>query len=141
MKRTVSRIIAMFIVYDYLINGQLNIDGILDIMKKAYAEEEFEYDKDFTLELVNGVISNQREIDFIISLHLKNYTLDRISYVDRSLLEIGVYELVFTNIPTNIIINEIVEISKNYSEIEGYQSSKFNNAILDAVAKEKRNGK
>ena len=82
--------------------------------------------------------NNQKELDFMISMNLKNYTLDRLSVVDRSLLELGAYELLFTTTPTNIVINEIVEISKEYSELDDYKSSKFNNAVLDAIAKSRK---
>ncbi len=137
MKRTLTRIVAMQIIYNYNITKVLDFTGIIDIVNDETTEYEIEYLK----QLVNGVIDNQAQIDFMISLHLKNYTLDRLSVVDRSLLEIGTYELLFTTTPKNIVINEIVEISKEYSELEDYKSSKFNNAVLDAIAKSNVNGK
>ena len=134
MKRTCSRIIAMQVIYNYNLNNELNFTGIVDIAN----QEEVEYDYDYLVELTNGVINNQKELDFMISMNLKNYTLDRLSVVDRSLLELGAYELLFTTTPTNIVINEIVEISKEYSELDDYKSSKFNNAVLDAIAKSRK---
>ncbi len=134
MKRTCSRIIAMQVIYNYNLNDELNFTGIVDIAN----QEEVEYDYDYLVELTNGVINNQKELDFMISMNLKNYTLDRLSVVDRSLLELGAYELLFTTTPTNIVINEIVEISKEYSELDDYKSSKFNNAVLDAIAKSRK---
>ena len=135
MKRTCSRIIAMQIIYNYNLNKELNFTGIVDIVD----EESVEYDVNYLKQVVNGVVDNQKEIDFMISMHLKNYTLDRLSLVDRSLLELGAYELLFTKTPANIVINEIVEISKEYSELDDYKTSKFNNAVLDAIAKSKEN--
>ncbi len=134
MKRTCSRIIAMQVIYNYNLNNELNFTGIVDIAN----QEEVEYDYEYLVELTNGVINNQKELDFMISMNLKNYTLDRLSVVDRSLLELGAYELLFTTTPTNIVINEIVEISKEYSELDDYKSSKFNNAVLDAIAKSRK---
>lgn len=134
MKRTCSRIIAMQIIYNYNINKVLDYTGIVDMVD----EEKVEYDIDYLKSIINGVIDNQSQIDFIISMNLKNYTLDRLSVVDRSLLEIGAYELLFTDTPKNIVINEIVEISKEYSEVDDYKTSKFNNAVLDAIAKSKK---
>lgn len=134
MKRSNSRIIAMQIIYNYNINKTLDYDGIVDIVN----EEEVSYDKEYLKELVEGVIDNQKEIDFIISINLKNYTLDRLSIVDRSLLELATYELIYTTTPSNIVINEAIEISKEYSEIDDYKTSKFNNAVLDAIAKSKK---
>ncbi len=134
MKRTCSRIIAMQVIYNYNINKVLDFEGIVDIVN----HEEVDYDVNYLKEIVNGVIDNQKEIDFMISLNLKNYTLDRLSVVDRSLLELGTYELLFTTTPSNIVINEIVEISKEYSEVDDYKTSKFNNAVLDSIAKSKK---
>ena len=131
MKRTCSRIIAMQIIYNYNLNKELDFTGIVDIVD----EESVEYDANYLKQVVNGVVDNQKEIDFMISMHLKNYTLDRLSLVDRSLLELGAYELLFTKTPANIVINEIVEISKEYSELDDYKTSKFNNAVLDAISK------
>lgn len=131
MKRTLSRIIAMQIIYNYNTNKMLDFEGIIDIVN----EEEVEYDFEYVKKLVSGVIDNQEKIDFVISMNLKNYTLDRLSVVDRSLLELGTYELLFTDTPSNIIINEIVEISKEYSEVDDYKTSKFNNAVLDSISK------
>ena len=127
MKRTCSRIIAMQVIYNYNLN-----------VRYKNIEPEVEYDYEYLVELTNGVINNQKELDFMISMNLKNYTLDRLSVVDRSLLELGAYELLFTTTPTNIVINEIVEISKEYSEFDDYKSSKFNNAVLDAIAKSRK---
>lgn len=136
MKRTISRIIAMQVIYNYNFNKILDYTGVLDIIN---SDEKVEYDESYLKQLVNGVIDNQKEIDFIISMNLQKYTLDRLSGVDRGLLEIGTYELLFTSTPKNIVINEIVEISKEYSEIDDYKTSKFNNAVLDSIAKSRNN--
>ena len=135
MKRTVTRIVAMQIIYNYNMTKKLDFEGIVDIVN----DETNEYDLDYLKQIINGVVDNQAQIDFMISINLKNYTLDRLSVVDRSLLELGTYELLFTDTPKNIVINEIVEISKEYSELDDYKTSKFNNAVLDAIAKSKSN--
>lgn len=142
MKRTTSRIIALMILYNNEINNNLDYQGTMEMIDEDLKfQEDVIYDEDFAQELVQGVINNQKEIDHKISIHLKNYTLDRLNYVDRNLIRIGVYEMMYTNTPTSIIINEIIEISKEYSEIEGYESSKFNNALLDKIARDLSNGK
>lgn len=134
MKRTLSRIIAMQIIFNYNTTKSLDYEGIIEIIN----EEEVSYDENYVKELVSGVVDNQVKLDFIISMNLKKYTLDRLSIVDRSLLELGAYELLFTDTPSNIVINEIVEISKEYSELDDYKTSKFNNAVLDAIAKSRK---
>lgn len=138
MKKTISRIIAMQVIYNYNINKVLDYIGILDIINKENTEP---FDEEYAKKIIIGVIDHQEEIDFNISLSLKNYTLNRLSVVDRSLLEIGTYELLFTDTPKEIVINEIIEISKEYSELDDYKTSKFNNAVLDSIAKRIQNGK
>ena len=84
MKRTLSRIVAMHVIFNYNMTKVLDFNGVVDIVNT----ETSEYDETYLKELVNGVIDNQAQIDFIISMNLKKYTLDRLSIVDRSLLEI-----------------------------------------------------
>lgn len=136
MKRTTTRILTMMILYQYEITKELNILSVINMI-----DEEINYDQEFLNNLVNGVVNNMNDIDYKISVNLKKYTIDRLSYIDRNLIRIGVYELLYLKTPESIIINEIVEISKEYSEIEGFESSKFNNSLLDKIAKEMKNGK
>lgn len=143
MKRTVSRILAMMVLYNYDMTKDLNLSLVDDIIQNdiEVSKEEIPFDTQFMMQLVEGVVENQRKIDYTISIHLHNYTLDRLSYIDRSIIRIGTFELMFTNTPTEIIINEAIEISKTYSEIEQYDSSKFNHALLDKIAKGLKDGK
>ena len=69
------------------------------------------------------------------AINLENYPLDRLSYVDRTLIRIGVYEMMFTKTPHKVIINEIVNLSKEYSQTDDFLSSKFNNSVLDKISK------
>ncbi len=140
MKRTIGRIVAMFSLYAYDIQKKDVTEDILHLIDDEQMEN-IEYDPIFVHELVQGTLSNLREIDHIISLNLKNYTLDRLSYVDRSILRLGCYELLHTNTPRNIIINEMVELSKEYSELDDFPSSRFNNAVLDKIGKGTNHGK
>jgi len=127
MKRTISRIRAMIYLYN------------LDLLKRGdnelntFLESDIEYDKDFYNQLIDGVIKNIKEIDKIISINLSNWTLDRLSYIDRNLIRIGVYELKYVKTPKSIVMNEIIEISKEYSQTEDYQTSKFNNSLLERI--------
>lgn len=127
MKRTISRIRAMIYLYN------------LDLLKRGdnelntFLESDIEYDKDFYYQLIDGVIKNIKEIDKIISINLSNWTIDRLSYIDRNLIRIGVYELKYVKTPKSIVMNEIIEISKEYSQTEDYQTSKFNNSLLERI--------
>lgn len=134
--RTTSRIIAMILLYNYELNKQLDYDGIFRVIN----EEGVSFDDEFLKDLVEGVIQRLKEIDYNISINLENYTIDRLSIVDKNIIRIAVYELLRTDTPVNIIINEAIDISKVYSETEDYQSSKFNNSLLDKIARGVRNG-
>jgi len=130
MKRNISRIKAMMVLYSKEINEnyeELNALYDLDIDLQA--------NEDFVNELVLGVSKYKKEIDFIISTNLEHYTISRLNFVDQAIIRIAVYEMKYTNTPHNIIINEALEISHEYSETMDDQSSKFNNSVLDKISK------
>jgi len=92
--------------------------------------------KDFAEELVFGVFDNRDEIDKSISEAAENWQLNRMAVVDRNILRITTYELMFRqDIPPKVSINEAIEIAKKYGDPD---SSKFVNGILDKINKTKR---
>ena len=84
-------------------------------------------------ETIDYYIEHQNEINKIISEKLNNYTLDRISKVDRNVLRLAASELLSTNTPKKIIVNEAVKITKIYSDVNSY---KFVNGVLKNVINE-----
>ena len=87
--------------------------------------------KDFAVRLVNGVIANQAIIDEKISRYTANYELKRISAVDRNILRMAIYEMLFCNdVPPIVAINEAIDIAKKFGTEE---SGKFVNGVLDRV--------
>ena len=86
--------------------------------------------------LVDGVHSHLEEIDTALARYAEHWKIHRMAAVDRNLLRLGLYELMFVReIPFPIIINEALEIVKEFSDQEGTQ---FLNGILDAARKEFR---
>ena len=84
--------------------------------------------------LLVGIHENEKEIDQHISKHAENWRLERMSVIDRNILRLAVFELIYQNdIPASVAINEAVEIAKRYSTDD---SGPFINGILDAMAKE-----
>lgn len=135
MRRTISRVKVLSELYQYdLLNQQINIDNFDELLNEV-DDEKIEYDEVFAKTLYNGIISNLSAIDRMIALCLENYPLDRLSYVDRSLLRIGTYEMMYTKTPHQIIINEIINLSKEYSQDDLQKTAKFNNAVLDSISK------
>ena len=89
--------------------------------------------KSYIEKLVKGASKNQKTIDDLISLNLKNWKLSRIESLVRSILRISIYELLYeTNVPKKVIFNEYIEITKFF--FDGEESSLIN-AVLDAVSK------
>jgi len=91
--------------------------------------------KEFSAQLLQGVVDHMREIDEKISKYAANWQLERMAFVDRNIMRLGCFELLFRqDIPPKVAINEAVELAKKYS---GLESGKFVNAILDQVKIEK----
>jgi len=123
----------MIVLYNYdLLGEKPNYEYLNQIIQE---EEEVSLDEDFFNELVDGVINNWDEINRIFSRNLKNWTFERMSIVDRNLIRIAIYEMLYTKTPATIIINEILNLTHEYSELDDGLSSKFNNKILDEIRK------
>ncbi|MCX7661338.1 MAG: transcription antitermination factor NusB, partial [Candidatus Omnitrophica bacterium] len=112
----------------------------LSKLKQLYADKELTDDiKDFIERIVKGVKQNQEIIDEKISSYATNWQLNRMPVVDRNILRMGCFELLFCkDIPPKVSINEAVELAKKFSTEE---APKFINGILDKIKKEKENQK
>jgi len=90
---------------------------------------------EFALNLFNGVMQNLEKIDEAINTHLsKDWEFDRLDNVDKAILRLGIYEILFTDLPYQVAINEAVEIAKILSTSN---STRFINGVLDRIAKDK----
>jgi len=90
---------------------------------------------EFALSLLNGVIKHLDKIDEVITKHIsKDWEFDRLDSVDKAILRLSVYEILFTDLPYQVAINEAVEIAKLLSTSN---STKFINGVLDRIAKDK----
>jgi N utilization substance protein B len=99
--------------------------------KNKKASEEI---KEYSTWLVNGVISDQAKIDNIIQQISEHWRISRMALVDRNILRMAVFELLYEeNIAPAIVINEAIEIAKKYS---GDEAATFVNGILDAIRKD-----
>ncbi len=90
----------------------------------------------FALQLLEGILENRDKIDGVIQRYARNWRLERMAMVDRNILRIGVYELLFSDdVPPKVAINEAVELGKRFGAED---SAPFVNGILDAVHKRER---
>lgn len=87
---------------------------------------------DYLDHLVFGVVENLETIDDIIKERLEKWTIDRLATVDRNLLRLATFEMLYSkeNVPANVVINEAIEIAKVYGD---EHSSRFVNGILAKV--------
>lgn len=88
----------------------------------------------FSQELVKGVLANLTEIDNLIGKNTNNWSLERMANIDRNILRIAVFEIVFMdNIPKSVSINEAVELAKKYSTENSFG---FVNGVLGKIEKD-----
>ena len=93
-------------------------------------------DENFIWQLVTGVVEHLKEINEIISKAAPQWPLSQISIIDRNVLRIGIYELLFgdkVTVPPKVAINEAIELAKSFG---GDNSGKFTNGVLGTVYKE-----
>ena len=89
--------------------------------------------KEFATRLVQGTLGHLDVIDRLISAHASNWEIGRMAVVDRNILRLGAYELLYTeDVPPKVCLNEAVELAKRFGDEE---SSKFVNGILDTIHK------
>ncbi len=146
MNRHVCRICAMKILFSLDLNNSYN--ELEDLSKKIefVMDPDYKYEVNnseieafilennpFVQELVLGVKHNLSKIDEIIAVNLKKWTIERLSYVDRAIIRLAVYELLETKTPASIVIDEAIEITKEYSNLDDEAQSKFTNRVLDDI--------
>lgn len=133
--RTITRENAMRVLYQIFLYKKNKIDyttnGVIEeYMDNIPLEEHKIINTDFLKELVEGVLNNINDIDNNISKYLENWTIDRLGLTDQAIIRISVYELLYTNTPNLVCINEAIELSKKYSD---EKVSKMINGILDKI--------
>jgi N utilization substance protein B len=103
-----------------------------DVLTRLLDEKDLPADvADFTRELVRGVFNNQRHIDSTIHKFAPLFPVNQIALIDRNILRLAIYEIVFTNnIPFKAAINEAIELAKDFGSDT---SPKFINGVLGSV--------
>jgi len=91
--------------------------------------------KDFALNLFNGTIENLKVIDTEISEHLKQRAIGDVGFVEKAILRLSVYEILFSGLDKPIVINEAIELSKR---LASDNAPKFINGVLDSIKKEEK---
>jgi N utilization substance protein B len=100
-----------------------------------------DYDEEVNL-TIKKVQENYERLDAILEKNLSGWTIDRLNYVDLAIIRYATYEMIESDTPMRIIINEALEITKKYSNLDDDQEKKFNNRVLQNIKEylEKTNG-
>ena len=134
--RHLSRSIAMQSLYEWDFYGQKSGD-LKNIVERNIKEFGPGLENsDFIWKLVDGVISHLSQLNQIIEKTAPEWPLQQITIIDRNVLRIGLYELLFedkSEVPPKVAINEAIELAKNFG---GESSGKFINGVLGTVYKE-----
>jgi len=128
--RRLSRELALKVLFQVdLVNANME-----ESLKYIFENNKFpEEVREFTLIIVKGVISNLIEIDKTIKDYTDNWSLERITNIDRNILRIAIYEILHTkDIPKSVSINEAVELAKKYGTNSSFS---FVNGVLGKINK------
>lgn len=112
MNRSELRVKIMTILYQISIYEKNKIEYNIDNIFK----EVLEIDNEFVKEIVYGVITYKNDIDKIANENMKDWTIDRLGNTDQAILRMGIFELLYTDTPDVVAINEAVELAKTYSD-------------------------
>jgi N utilization substance protein B len=134
--RHLSRSIAMQSLYEWDFGGR-DKNRLNEIVERNIKEFGPGLDSEgFIKKLIKGVIDNLPKLDKIISKSAPEWPIDQITVVDRNILRLGLYELLFgerKEVPPKVAINEAIELAKSFG---GESSGKFINGVLGTVYRE-----
>ena len=129
-ERRLSREVSLKVLFQV----DLVHTNIEETLKNTFENDKYSDEvKEFALTLVKGVMSNLAEIDKVIKNYTNNWSLERITNIDRSILRIAIYEILYLqNIPKSVYINEAVELAKKYGTRSSFS---FVNGVLGRINK------
>lgn len=134
--RHLSRSIAMQTLYEWDFNGQDNAIANAVLEKNLREFGPGLEDQEFPRQLILGVLEKQKQLDAIIEKAAPEWPLGQIAVVDRNILRLSLYELLFGDhdaVPPKVAINEAIELAKSFG---GESSGKFVNGVLGTVYRE-----
>lgn len=128
MNRHLSRMVAMQAIYEWNFRQDADLD---ELVERSISEFSNDVDSKYIRDLISGVTKNSKTIDKEIETCAPEWPIEQISHVDKSILEIAIFELTHSDdIPPKVAINEAVELAKQFGSSN---SSKFINGVLGSV--------
>lgn len=133
MKRSAIRELAFRLIYSLEIQKTENLEEQIELYLECNEVDEEEA-KEYIKDAIMGIKVHSEEIKSLIEKNLKaDWTIERISKIDLSLLKLAIYEIKYKEIPYKVAINECLELAKKYGE---ETSRNFINGILASIVKE-----
>ncbi len=127
--RSQAREAVIGLLYAYEVgNKDIGTNAILILQEKKIRNKQ----QDFALSLFNGTINELSKLDEIIQSNLKEWEFNRLGGMEKSILRLGAYEILYTNTDSPVVINEAIELAKIYGE---ENAPKLINGILDSIIK------
>jgi len=141
MKRRIAREIIVQSLYQMEMNDVESAEAVEILLQEASAENESEVVitdeiqlKHYVVEHVNGIWEHKVAIDDILEHYLKGWQMSRLSRVDRQILRLATYEMIFANdVPAKVAVNEAIDLAKHFGTED---SGKFVNGVLGKMIQE-----
>ncbi|OGG40120.1 transcription antitermination factor NusB [Candidatus Jorgensenbacteria bacterium RIFCSPLOWO2_01_FULL_45_25b] len=137
--RHLCRTIVLQSLYEWdFYEKENDLDGIVERNMELFGQDIDE--PEFVWKLVGGIIKNLEYIDEVIKKAAPDWPINQIAMLDRNILRLGIYELLYTDkheIPHKVAINESIELAKNFG---GQNSSRFVNGVLGTIFNEMKLG-
>ena len=111
LSRNDSRMLAMTILYQIDLSKRKEINYSIDELFSEYSE----VNTSFAKELVDGVINHEEELINLANKYLKDWNISRLGLTDAAIIKIAIYELLYTNTPKRVCIDEAIEVAKDFS--------------------------
>lgn len=128
MARTATRLLAFYLVFESDFGQEPDFPQAIDDFPRPV-------DKVFLNELVYGVLDHRSYLDKVIGSFAHGWSVERLPRVDRAILRLSAWELLGTDIPEAVAIDEGVELAKEYG---GSESPAFINGVLDSIRERRR---
>lgn len=131
-RRSKARQVALQMLYQVDLNPDVDGRMVREMISDRLSESSL---REFAWELFSGVMEHRPELDERIQVVAENWKLNRMAATDRSVLRLGAYELLKTDVPVRVVLDEAIELAKKFGSA---QSSPFVNGILDRLVPPER---
>lgn len=120
-RQTIMSILYQFFLFEKKDNKNKLNQFLIDMISE---------ENDFICEMVKGIVEKRCDLDSLANTYLKDWTIDRLGKIDQVILRIGIFELLYTNTPPLVSIDEAIKLAKQYSD-EAVR--KMINGVLDKI--------